>query len=122
MNKFMIIIALIILLRPVIPVAGYFVNYDYIVKELCENKGNTSLKCNGKCQLKKELAKASADTESTNPGRRIKVAEQEILYLHTIEEFVFPRDAAFIVDIQDSYTNFYSYKNSNSIFHPPLLY
>ncbi len=47
------------LVKPVLPVVEYMVNYDYISKVLCENKAKPKLKCNGKCHLMKELAKAS---------------------------------------------------------------
>jgi hypothetical protein len=39
----------------------YAINYDYISKVLCINKDKPELKCNGKCHLMKELAKASED-------------------------------------------------------------
>ena len=45
------------LVKPAIPFLEYIVNYDYIVKELCENKDKPELKCNGKCHLAKQLAK-----------------------------------------------------------------
>jgi hypothetical protein len=121
-NKLVTIIALTLLLKPVLPVVGYILNYDYIVNELCENRDNRALKCNGKCQLKKELAKASADTESNTRDRKLKVAEQEILYLSAIEDFLFANKIAAALKIKDSYTNFYRYNTANSIFRPPLVY
>lgn len=59
MKKLLIIVALVMLAKPILPVADYIINYDYISKVLCENKAKPELKCNGKCQLMKELAKAS---------------------------------------------------------------
>lgn len=44
------------LVKPAIPFLEYVINYDYIVKELCENKEKPELKCNGKCHLAKQLA------------------------------------------------------------------
>ncbi|PKP15212.1 MAG: hypothetical protein CVU07_10940, partial [Bacteroidetes bacterium HGW-Bacteroidetes-23] len=41
---------------------NYVVNYDYISKELCENKAKPELECNGKCHLKAELANASEES------------------------------------------------------------
>lgn len=37
-------------------------NQEYIVANYCENRAKPALKCNGKCQLKKQLAKV--ETES----------------------------------------------------------
>ena len=46
--------------KPVFPLASYIVQYDYIVNELCVNRDKPDLKCNGKCHLKDQLAKASS--------------------------------------------------------------
>ena len=46
-----------ILLKPLWPLVEYVVNYDYIVENLCENKEEPILKCNGKCYLSKQIAK-----------------------------------------------------------------
>ena len=53
------------MLRPVMPVINYYINYDYIVAELCENKAKPVLKCNGKCHLTKELKKANNGVDQT---------------------------------------------------------
>lgn len=45
------------LLRPIVPIIEYNINYDYIAKVLCINKDEPVLKCNGKCQLAKEINK-----------------------------------------------------------------
>ena len=47
------------LFKPILPVLEYVVLHDYIKNELCVNKNKPELECNGKCHLKKELAKAS---------------------------------------------------------------
>lgn len=62
-------IALLMLIKPILPVVDYIVNYDYIANQLCENKAKPELKCNGKCHLMKELAKAS---EAKNPFHQTK--------------------------------------------------
>jgi hypothetical protein len=50
---------LLAMLKPISPIIGYYINYDYIVDVLCENKDKPVLKCNGKCHLTKELKKAN---------------------------------------------------------------
>lgn len=122
MNKFIIIVALTLLLKPVLPVLGYALNYDYIINELCENRNNTALNCYGKCQLKKELAKASDSGESNSAeDRKIKIGEQEILFVAAIDNVVFSM-VNNLHRITDSYFSLYSYKISFKIFHPPLVY
>lgn len=39
------------LIQPAIPILDYLINYDYIVKQLCENRDKPVLACNGKCYL-----------------------------------------------------------------------
>lgn len=64
MKNAWIILAFIFLLQPIMPVIDYFMDYDYISTVLCINKENTSMKCNGKCQLGKEMAK---EVDDLNP-------------------------------------------------------
>lgn len=48
-------------------IGDYCVNYIEYAKELCENKDNSELHCNGKCQLNKNLNKFdSSDKEAPN--------------------------------------------------------
>lgn len=50
-------------------VADFYVNQDYIAKNLCENRGNPLMHCCGRCQLHKRLNK-DANQEQNNPERR----------------------------------------------------
>jgi len=45
------------MIQPALPIVEYFVNYNYIVNELCENRDKPILTCNGKCYLEKEVTK-----------------------------------------------------------------
>ncbi len=115
------IIALLFLLRPVIPVVEYAANYDYISKELCVNKNKPKLHCNGKCHLMKELAKAS---EQEKPASEKKTGEHpaEVLFLQPIAELkiavevyaVYPKQSFF-------YCNLYTHTGYESVFHPPAF-
>lgn len=49
---------LLALLRPMYPVLDYYVNYDYIIEQLCENRDQPILDCNGKCYVAKEIEKS----------------------------------------------------------------
>lgn len=65
--KYLVVIAsFIFLFKPVFPVVEYAVNYDYIANVLCINKAKPELKCNGKCHLMQELAKASDAEKSAS--------------------------------------------------------
>lgn len=43
------------LMRPVLPLASYSFNYDYIAESLCVNKDRPEMQCHGKCHLSKQL-------------------------------------------------------------------
>lgn len=66
--------------KPILPLVEYVIRYDYIKKELCENKKKPILKCEGKCHLKKQLSK-EADTK--NPTSETKKQA------HTVVELLF---------------------------------
>lgn len=108
--------------RPLIPLAEYAVNYDYIVNSLCVNKSKPELHCNGKCYLGKELAKANSDSEST-PFNKIKNSGQKILDIYilpditkvAITEKILFFIGAFI------YKTDYSFLFLKHIFKPPVF-
>ena len=109
-----------LILRPVFPVLNYIINYSYISQELCENKNQPQLNCNGKCHLKKELAKASESNSSSSTEKKNFPAEYDFLSTDKINFF----DLKFIGtsplknDILAH--NLYSYINIDLIFHPPV--
>lgn len=49
-----------------IPVVGYYIFYDYIVKELCVQRTAEENLCMGKCHLKKQIKKSSQTDKETN--------------------------------------------------------
>ena len=75
------------LLKPVLPVIDYVVNYEYISKVLCVNKAKPKLKCNGKCHLMKELAKASENEKPISSDKKIASQELEVLFFEEIKSF-----------------------------------
>ncbi|HJS00541.1 MAG TPA: hypothetical protein VJ780_06370 [Flavobacterium sp.] len=119
----MFILVLFILVKPVIPVLDYIVNYEYIATELCENVSKPELKCNGKCHLAKELAKASESEKPISSNKKnVSHTKAEVLFCNEIEKanilfdfyFLEKRKAVFYQDLYKSVA-FYS------IFHPPIF-
>ena len=47
------------LIRPILPVYEYLLNYNYIANVLCVNKDKPEMHCNGKCYLMKKLSKSA---------------------------------------------------------------
>ncbi len=113
-------------IKPMFPVIDYMVNYDYITKVLCENKAKPDLKCNGKCQLMKEMAKVAesetSDNKSNSSDKKTTQTNVEILFFEEIQSLV-TNQTRFLTKSKpsDHYSNLYSYKTSFSIFHPPAV-
>ena len=122
-KKIIIIVILAIFLKPILPVLDYIVNYDYISKVLCENKAKPELKCNGKCHLMKELAKASEDEKPINSDKKDNSKHEiELLYCNELSEINF-RQIYFHnkTFVGDNYANLYFHTVSCSVFHPPTI-
>jgi len=114
------IVCLFVLLKPIVPVLQYIVNYEYIRTELCENKEIPIMGCNGKCYLMKELAKASESEKPLSSDKKHTVIELTDLFFGEVHDF---RLSAF-QDFQNSipnafYSNNYKQQLLFSVFHPP---
>lgn len=124
MKKVVILFAVAIFFKPIIPVIEYVVNYDYISKVLCENKDKPQLKCNGKCHLMKELAKASeSDKPSSNPSEKKNTnLENEVLFCGELynNRILFLKKTLSL-KITDRYSNLYHFQKNSLIFHPPIV-
>jgi hypothetical protein len=119
-KKIAIIVTFLLLAKPILPLIDYCVNYKYIANELCENQDKPELECNGKCHLKKELAKAATEENSTSKDKK-QVSKQEIEILFYQEAFQFESKNISIVytETPTYYFNNYFHLNSSQIFHPP---
>ncbi len=99
----------------------YTTNNKEFTQNYCENIDKPALKCNGKCHLKKELAKTSVSNKPINSNQKQNTDFQaEILFFENVSYFQFPSDFCFLnKTINSKYTNLYCDLFSNSSFHPP---
>lgn len=121
-KKILFLLALFMLLKPVLPVIDYVVNYEYITKVLCVNKAKPKLQCNGKCHLMKELAKTSENQTPISSNKKIASHELEVLFFEEIKSFniryiYFDKNQF----LNTNYSDLYSYLNSDSVFRPPIF-
>ena len=122
MKKIIFIIVVIILVKPVLPVLEYVVNYEYISKVLCINKDKPKMHCNGKCHLMQELAKASDAEKPISSDKKGISQIIEVLFFEEIKSFrIKPIYFGTKEKINKSYSNLYFYLNSCSVFHPPTF-
>ena len=116
------LLALFMLLKPVLPVIDYVVNYEYISKVLCVNKTKPKLQCNGKCHLMKELAKTSEKEDPVSSDKKMAPQQFEVLFLEEIKSFKIVLICFFEKQkINSDYSNLYFHLNSSSVFHPPTF-
>ncbi|WP_073296068.1 hypothetical protein [Chryseobacterium polytrichastri] len=118
--KFFISIFVIftIALRPVLPLLNYAINYDYIVKNLCENRNVPQSTCKGKCYVEKELAKTE---KQSNNSQNIKIAGLDVFLSNEILSFSNKNLSDISIGIPDSgVINFHISEYSSRIFRPPL--
>ena len=122
MKQLLVILTLLMFLKPILPVFEYLVNYDYIVNELCENKLKPELKCNGKCHLTKELAKASESNSNDSSDKKITFEQNEIVFFQEIKPIEI-RQIYFLnkTSIGNNYSNLYFHLNDCAFFHPPTF-
>ena len=121
MKKAIFIIILFMLIKPILPVVDYIINYDYISTHLCENIKMPALKCNGKCHLKKKLASEAKKDNSKANEQRSNTIVFEVLFCENIASFVFKPIIYIDKKIQPLYNCIYFRINITSIFHPPIL-
>lgn len=122
MKKLVFLLALFILVKPVLPVIDYIVNYEYISKVLCVNKAKPKMKCNGKCHLMKELAKASENEKPISSDKKIASQELEVLFFQEIKSFkIAPIYFEDRPKTNNNYSDLYFYMNSDAVFRPPIF-
>ncbi|WP_228400911.1 hypothetical protein [Chryseobacterium taichungense] len=113
-----IFIIFTIALRPVLPLINYAVNYDYIVKNLCENRNIPQSTCKGKCYVAKELAKT--EKQSSN-NQNIKIGSLDVFISHEILSFTAENPfSSHLKNPLPDYTRFGTSEYFSGVFHPPL--
>ena len=110
------------LIKPVLPVLEYVVNYEYISKVLCINKDKPKMHCNGKCHLMKELAKAADAEKPLSSDKKGASQILDVLIFEEIKSFeVAPICFGTKEKTNSYYSNLYFLMNSVSVFHPPAF-
>lgn len=104
-------------MRPIVPVIEYNLNYDYISKVLCINKDEPELKCNGKCQLAKEIKKTlPIETSDKQPGLPVIDFDKfPITYYKSNEQRIKPFEYS-------NKLNFFTYKTGKTINYIPSVF
>jgi len=97
--------------------AGFEMNQGYIVKELCINRDQPQLHCNGKCYLMKKLKQAQ-EKEQKQENQNLKIQLQEAI---VTLPFSFKQYAFAVIHLRVPRTTGMPVSQINSIFHPPQI-
>ena len=96
------------------PLVYYISHQDYISQNLCENRDQVNLECNGKCYLNEKL---SETTQKNNQENRIDLEKYPELISLSVFSIVF--SFSHFVFAYPNFYNLYSFNCINDVFHPP---
>ena len=101
------------ILTALAPLVYYISNQDYISQNLCENRDQLNLDCNGKCYLNEQL---SETTQKNNQENRIHIEKYpELISLSIFSKVL----CSHLVLVYPNFCNLYSFDYKNDVFHPP---
>ncbi len=101
----------------VVIVGSYYANKDFIAKNLCENRDKPRMHCDGKCCLKKKLAKEGKEQAPTSRNQK---SEQVINLFCSHNQFIITPPVFFLSSVSHlSYDELHTCAYHHSIFHPP---
>ncbi len=122
MKKLVAILAFIGILfqtfHQVVIVAGYYANKDYIAKNLCENRDKPKMHCEGKCCLKKKLAK---EAKEQAPSPRSQKSEQVNLFCNQTKVEI---SSIAVIPAVSHFLNrndLRTFPYHHTVFHPPTV-
>lgn len=121
MRKALLIIVTVILIRPVVPVLDYLIDYDYIATVLCINKDKPELACNGKCYLMKEMAKVAEDQSNDMAKKLCSLSFAFFYYTDDGEEIVFTKLSAYLKPVLGINVELKPELFTSSLFRPPHI-
>ncbi len=101
-------------------VSDYLANKKFISERLCENRSRPQLHCNGKCYLKKKIARESGEQ---NGERRNRAAEDVVVLFFEKHEFeiYYDSDVAPASSIFRNRDVLLTIDVARSVFRPPSL-
>lgn len=109
-----------LVLKPLLTMMDYVVNYDYISKVVCMNKTKPELHCNGKCYLTKELSKTSQD-DSSNSSKTKQTQKVIDLYIPVMIAKIQKEYRKSQLTITSAYQKNYAFLFLKYIFKPPII-
>jgi hypothetical protein len=122
-KRYLSIALLFCFLTPILLKVGilsnYLVQYKYYVEVLCENKNKPELKCNGKCQLAKELKNVDEEPVKPKLPQNNKDKTEDIFLIHDFSNLI-SSELTYNINSYSNYNPpFLSFCFKQRIFQPP---
>jgi hypothetical protein len=95
----------------------FYLNQSYIAKNLCINRNNPQMHCNGHCQMKKKLSEEDKQNQE-NPERRVENKSEQFVPCTAIAD-IQPVCVTVFHDHHTPQTIGSPIDLSYTIFHPP---
>ncbi|WP_138431514.1 hypothetical protein [Fodinibius saliphilus] len=93
------------LVRFAMPLTWYIANYDHITSELCVNRNNPDIECDGMCQLEKKMHERQEKQAHEAPHQRVDRQARILLFftdtLPSIPNFDRTGQSIYIGNIKD---------------------
>lgn len=123
MKSFLVLLLLVFVFKPVLPVVGFALHYDYIKNELCVNRDRPEMHCNGSCFLKKELAKTAEENNAISTLTKSISFPFQWLHLPLNIEVIFPLTSIPIISTKTSsyHQILYQFDLISFLFRPPVF-
>lgn len=103
---------LVAMIRPLMPIIEYQLNYDYITTILCENVDRPYLECNGKCYLIDRISETSKQSQEQNSIPIINIDDYPVSPItdfsmdFKISSFFVQHNYIGLSELSDMYTSF----------------
>jgi hypothetical protein len=103
----------------VVIVAQYYAQKDFIARNLCENRSKPQLHCNGKCCLRKKLAKEGREQAPSPRNQK----EEQVVNLFFANNFIEIRPLLSVVTADDYFNrnDLRTFSFHHPVFHPPTV-
>ena len=108
-------------LRDLVTYANFYHNQDYIAQNLCVNRFDAVLMCNGKCYLKDSLSENHESEDSKLPV--LPEEERAIYIIPIITSLLNPFTSHQLKKDSIAYkSSVYVFEYLDEVFHPPIVF
>jgi len=115
---FLVFLYIVAMVRPIVPLASFVINQDYIAEFFCVNQDKPELDCNGKCYLMQKLEEQNEEKRQNLPS--IAMEEYPIGFVKFITLDI-PKKVKSANNISIDYRNNYHFIYSDTSFRPPTF-